>query len=121
MLALTAIDRGSVTIAKRGGGIRHPWHVPRESLHVQYFVGWAPNFKLNMTGEYSELTTEEYSTEGRKCLVYKENNLYVSKNCEHKQSMGENLHGSIQPTLVYKANQSLLHPVGCNRSRARSV
>lgn len=48
-----------------------------------------------MTGEYSELTTEKYSTEGRKCLVYKENNLYVSKNCEHKQSMGENLHGSI--------------------------
>lgn len=68
-----------------------------------------------MTGEYSELT------EGRKCLVCKENNLYVSKNCEHKQSMGEMLHGSIQPTLVYKANQSLLHPVGCNRSRARSV
>lgn len=77
MLALTAIDRGSITIAKRGGGIRHPWHVPRESLHVQYFACWAPNFKLNMTGEYSELTTEEYSTEGRKCLVYKENNLYV--------------------------------------------
>lgn len=95
ILAFTAIDRGSITIAKRGGGIRHPWHGPRESLHVQYFACWTPNFKLNMTGEYSELTTEEYSTEGRKCLVYKENNLYVSKNCEHKQSMGENLHGSI--------------------------